>query len=434
MPGLEITLPNQWQARPYQIPLWRFLREGGKRAVAVWHRRAGKDDIGLHWTCVALHKRVATYWHMLPEASQARKAIWEAINPHTGIRRINEAFPLELREVTRENEMLIRFKCGSTWQVVGSDNYDSLMGAPPVGIVFSEYAISKPAAWDFLRPILRENNGWALFIYTARGQNHGADLYNMALANPDWFCERLTVADTGNVALADAERKDGMSESMIQQEYYCSFDAAVVGSYYGELLGAAEIEKRIGFMPYDAATLVTTAWDLGYGDDTSIWFAQLIGKEVRLIDYYENRGVGLDHYSKILNEKPYSYTRHLLPHDGSKGELIAGTTIIESAQKLLGKNVEVLPRISVEDGINAARVLLPRCTFDATRCAAGLKALRLYRRAYDENRKVFSDKPLHDWTSHAADAFRYLAMGLKEPPTERKPREERGDIQDGWMA
>ena len=404
------------------MPAWAFLEGGGKRAVAVWHRRAGKDEVGLHWTAVAAHQRPGTYWHMLPEAAQARKAIWEAVNPHTGRRRIDEAFPRELREATRENEMFIKFLCGSTWQVVGSDNYDSLIGSPPVGIVCSEYAISKPQAWDYLRPILAENDGWALFIYTARGRNHGADLYEMARANPKWFAERLSVDDTKAISaeIIEEERRSGMSEDMIRQEYYCSFDAAVVGSYYGHLLNAAEDDKRICAVPYDPAALVTTAWDLGYGDDTAIWFAQIVGMEVRIVDYYENRGMGLDHYAKVLQAKPYAYHQHLLPHDGSHGELIAGTTIKAQAEALLGRNVEILPRIDIAEGINAARVLLPRCYFDATRCAQGLKALRLYRRDWNDERKVFSDKPLHDWTSHAADAFRYLAMGLKKA-TKAKP-------------
>lgn len=416
--GSAIRLPNSWQPRSYQRKLWDYLENGGKRAVAVWHRRAGKDEIGLHWTAVAAHTRIGTYWHMLPEAAQARKAIWEAVNPHTGKRRIDEAFPKALRETTREQEMFIKFLSGSTWQVVGSDNYDSLVGSPPIGLVNSEYALAKPQAWDYLRPILAENGGWSLFIYTARGRNHGADLYEMARTNPQWFAERLTVDDTKAISseIIEDERKSGMSEDMIQQEFYCSFDAAVMGAYFGQLLNRLETDKRIGSVPYDPAALVTTAWDLGFGDDTAIWFAQIIGQDVHIIDYYENRGMGLDHYAKILREKPYAYHQHLLPHDGSKGELIAGTTIKAQAELLLGKNVEILPRMDVQEGINAARVLLPKCRFDAEKCAVGLKALRLYRREYNEERKVFSDKPLHDWTSHAADAFRYLGMGLRKAP------------------
>lgn len=428
-----IRLPNGWRPRPYQRPLWGYLENGGKRAVAVWHRRAGKDEIGLHFAAVAAHLRVGNYWHMLPEAAQARKAIWEAINPHTGKRRIDEAFPAAIRAGQRDDEMIIRFLSGSTWQIVGSDNYNSLIGSPPVGVVFSEFAVAKPQAWDFIRPILAENGGWALFIYTARGRNHGADLFEMAQKNPSWFAQRLTVDDTGVLSreVIDEERKSGMSEEMIRQEYYCSFDAAVVGSYYGDLMNKADEEKRVGSVPYDPAALVTTGWDLGYGDDTAIWFAQIVGAEPRIIDYYENRGQAFGHYAKIVKEKPYVYAKHLLPHDGAHGELLAGTTIVKEATTLLGHAVEVLPRIGVDDGINAARTMIGRCRFDAEKCAPGLKALRLYRRKWHEERKSFDDRPLHDWTSHAADAFRYLSLGLKpNSMAKKRPTETHG----GWLA
>jgi hypothetical protein len=173
-----IRLPhNNWRPRPYQQDLWKYLEKNGKRAVAIWHRRAGKDEVCLHWSAVAAHTRVGVYWHMLPEANQARKAVWDAVNPHSGLRRINEAFPRELRESTRETDMAIRFKSGSLWQLVGSDNYNSLVGSPPVGVVFSEFALADPSAWGYLRPILAENNGWALFITTPRGRNHASTFY-----------------------------------------------------------------------------------------------------------------------------------------------------------------------------------------------------------------------------------------------------------------
>ena len=162
MPTIQLPADG-WRPRPYQRDVWNYLERGGKRAVAVWHRRAGKDEFCLRWASVAAFQKVGNYWHMLPMANQARRAIWEAVNPHTGKRRIDEAFPVALRETTREQEMMIRFKNGSTWQVVGSDNYDSLVGAPPVGVTFSEWALADPRAWAFIRPILLENDGWALF-------------------------------------------------------------------------------------------------------------------------------------------------------------------------------------------------------------------------------------------------------------------------------
>ncbi len=234
----EIDLPHEWEPRPYQQDLWDYLEGGGKRAAAVWHRRAGKDDLCLRWASVAVFEKAATYWHMLPEAAQARKAIWTAVNPHTGKRRIDEAFPLALRANTNDQEMFIRFKNGSTWQVVGSDNYNSLVGSPPAGVVFSEWPLNKPEAWTYLEPILEENGGWALFIYTPRGENHGLSMLQQAQSEPDWFGQVLTADET---EVFDAEQlariKRGIikqygksrGEAFFNQEYYCSFYEAFSG-------------------------------------------------------------------------------------------------------------------------------------------------------------------------------------------------------------
>lgn len=235
---VDIILPNNWRPRGYQMPLWTYLENGGKRAVAVWHRRAGKDDVCLHRTACAVMEKPATYWHMLPEANQARKAIWEAVNPHTGKRRIDEAFPKEMRDSTREQEMMIRFRNGSTWQVVGSDNYDSLVGSPPYGVVFSEWALAKPDAWAYLRPILAENGGWALFIYTPRGENHGKTTYDFALTEDGWFAELLTAEETNvfTKETLEAERRElhsqygpSRGEALFRQEYFCSWVEAFEG-------------------------------------------------------------------------------------------------------------------------------------------------------------------------------------------------------------
>lgn len=419
MSGLEITLPNSWQPRPYQRKLWEYLEGGGKRAYAVWHRRAGKDDVCLHWSAVAAHQRVGNYWHMLPEAAQARKAIWEAINPHTGMRRIDEAFPVDLRETTRENEMSIRFKCGSIWQVVGSDNYNSLVGSPPVGLVLSEFALADPGCWAYLEPILEENGGWAAFITTPRGNNHGADFYRAAVADPEWFDELLPATDTGIFSTAQLEKirrrlierygpDDG--EARYRQEYLCSFTAGVLGAYYGREMEAAERDKRIGRVPWEPTLPVHTAWDLGIGDSTAIWCVQLAGREVRCIDYIENSGVGIDWYVRELDKRPWKWGEHILPHDAEAKELGTGKSRREVMHSLGLTRTRIIPAQRVEDGINAARMLLPRVWFDQERCQRGIQALQNYRRAYDDRRKVYHDRPFHDWASHGADAFRYLAL------------------------
>ena len=268
---MDIILPNRWRPRDYQRRLWNYLETGGKRAVAVWHRRAGKDEVCLHWAACAAMQRVGNYWHMLPEASQARKAVWDAVNPHTGQRRLGEAFPEVIRAGQRDEDMKIKLVNGSVWQLVGSDNFNSLVGAPPIGLVFSEYSLTNPAAWDYLRPILAENGGWAVFMLTPRGRNHAWNLYEVARSQPTWFAEQLTVDDTKAIAadVVAAERASGMSEDMVAQEYYCSFDAALPGAYYGKLLQNADTARRIGRVPWAPDAVVHTAWDLGIGDSTA---------------------------------------------------------------------------------------------------------------------------------------------------------------------
>ncbi len=413
----EISIPNGWKPRPYQMNLWHYLERGGKRAVPVWHRRSGKDEVFLHWTACAGLQRRGNYWHMLPEAKQARKAIWDAINPHSGKRRIDEAFPSEIRAGTNATEMKIDLVNGSVWQLVGSDNFNSLIGSPPVGLVFSEYAVANPRAWDYLRPILAENGGWAGFPSTPRGKNHLHTLYQMAKGNPAWFAEQLTVDQTGVLGpeIIEEERKSGMSEDEIRQEYYVDFSAAIKGAYYGILMREAEEDGRITTVRHDPMLPVHTAWDLGIGDATAIWFAQQVAGEVRIIDFYESFGVGLDHYAKVLKEghrAKYNYGEHILPHDAMVADLSTGKTRLQTLAGL-GIRGKVLQREqSVDDGIAATRMLLPRCIFDADKCEKGIEALRQYKCEYDEELKVYSNKPRHDWTSHAADAMRYLARGL----------------------
>ena len=225
------TIPFEWRARAHQRNLYNSFGHGKLflRGAAVWHRRAGKDSTALNLTARDMCKRVGTYWHLFPEQAQARKAIWNGID-RQGRRIIDQAFPKALRDRTNpgsSQEMLIRLANGSTWQMAGSDNYDSLVGSNPVGVVFSEWSLAHPEAWDYIRPILVENGGWALFIYTPRGRNHGYSTYLNALAADDWFCELLTVDDTQLVTTEqiEAERLAGMSEAKIRQEFYCSFEA-----------------------------------------------------------------------------------------------------------------------------------------------------------------------------------------------------------------
>lgn len=436
MPTVEIPHdPNnddgKWRPRKWQEPLWDYLAGGGKRAIEIAHRRSGKDELGLAWAAVAAHVRVGNYWHMLPEAAQARKAIWDAVDPRRKRRRIDVAFPPEIRKNERSGDMWIEFHNGSTWQVIGSDNYNSIVGSPPVGIVFSEWALADPLAWGFLLPILEENDGWALFITTPRGPNHARRMYDAAKADPGWYCGMHSTKETRlvsrhNLQTIKAEYIKAFGEimglSLYEQEYLCSFEAAILGAVYGKEMRDAREEGRICDVPYDPSMRVETWWDLGYRDPCAIWFIQRTRSgQLRAIDYYEQNLAGLDHYAKVLQNKPYIYSRHHVPHDAAKGEIGSGVTLVQQAEKL-GLRMEVMPQTGLEAGINATRAMMPRIVFDATKCERGIDALTQYHYHWDESRNVLSPRPLHDWTSHGADALR-TGAGIRGD-SDRKPRPE----------
>ena len=419
----EVTLPNNWRPRNYQMDAWAALERGIKRALLVWHRRAGKDDVCLHWAATQAIQRAGNYWHMLPQYEQARKSVWQAVNPHTGKRRIDEAFPAAIRKRTREDQMMIEFVNGSTWQLVGSDNYNSLVGSPPVGVTASEWALADPSAWGYLSPILRENGGWAVFISTPRGRNHLCKMFEGFRDDPEWFVERKGIYETQALTPEQIEASlreyvatygEDHGRSIFAQEYECSFDAAIIGAYYARELERAERDGRIVDVPIDPAMPVNTVWDLGINDSTSIIFWQALrGGVIRVVDYYEAAGYGLDHYANILRQRGYNYGKHYGPHDLEVRELGTGKSRIEIAASL-GIPFSMVPNMRVEDGINAARMILPRCWFDQRKTTRLRECLSQYREKHDEKRGI-SLGPLHDWTSHAADAFRYLSLVANEP-------------------
>lgn len=405
--------------------------KGGKRAIEIAHRRWGKDEIALSVACELAHRRVATYWHCLPEYGQARKALWTAINPHTGKKRIDEAFPPEIRSKTLNDEMFIEFKCGSTWQLIGSDRYNATVGAGPAGIIYSEWALANPSAWAYQRPMLEENNGWAMFITTPRGKNHAYNMLTRAQKSPNWFAEVSTVRDTNvlteeqlDEALAEYQDLYGpdMGQAYFAQEYLCSFNAAILGAYYGAEFNEIAKHGRITTVPYDPALPVHTAWDLGYHDDTSIWWYQVIRGEIHIIDFFSVSGYSIDEIAKVVLEKPYKYGKHYLPHDArAKTLAAAGKSIIEQLASYLDiKTLSIVPNLSVQDGIQAARQALKRCWFDVG-TEEGIEALRQYRREWDDDKKCFREIPVHDWCSHPADAFRMLAVAWKQEPSIKLP-------------
>jgi phage terminase large subunit len=398
------------------------MEHGGKRAMVIAHRRWGKDDVALHYAATALHRKVADYWHCLPEYAQARKAIWTAVNPHTGRRRIDEAFPHELRAQTWENEMAIRFKCGSMWRVVGSDNPNSLVGTAPAGIVMSEYALSNPASWGYLAPILEENGGWAMFITTPRGRNLAYNMYEMAKASPYWLAEFSSVHQSGfSLDRVERAREEyhaifgaDAGDALIEQEYYCSFSAAILGAYWGKILTRLEKMGRFRDLPIEPSLPVHRAWDLGKGEHMAIWFFQVYANQVRVVDFVQGHAIGIPGFAKIIREeKNIRGGVDYVPHDARVVELGTEKSRLET-MIACGLSPEIIANHRVEDRINAGRRVLPRCWFDAKNCHKGIEALRNYRSKWEQDKMTFLDVPEKDWSTHGADAFGYLSYCVEE--------------------
>ncbi len=330
--------------------------------------------------------------------------------------RFLDYIPPELIESQNSQEMKIRLVNGSLIQLVGSDNYDSLMGTNPRGVVFSEYALQDPRAYQFIRPILTANNGFALFLSTPRGKNHLWELFQIAQHSPEWFCYKLTIEDTGHIPQyeIDRERAEGiMSEDLIQQEYYTSFTMGVEGAYYAKYLDRMRLQGQIGIVSWEPAFKVHTAWDLGIRDSTTIIFFQSIGQTLRLIDCYENSKEGLEHYIKIVSQRPYTYGKHIAPHDIKVREFTSGMSRLEKARQL-GISFTVASDLSIEDGIEAVRSTFSKMWVDERNCSPLLKALGNYRQEYDIKKKVYKSQPLHDWSSHFADCARYMCISLSK--------------------
>lgn len=374
---------------------------------------------------------------MLPQANQARKALWEAVNPHTGKKRIDEAFPLELRKSTLDDQMLIRFKVGSTWQVVGSDNFNSLVGSPPVGLVFSEWPLCDPAAWAYLMPILEENGGWVIFNGTPRGKNHAFRSVRAAQKSPSAFGQVLSAEETNIFSVVQLEKirrelidvyGEEYGQSVFEQEYLVSFDAANLGAILGRGLARAEREGRVNdryeYDP-DGAPLEISS-DIGRRDASSWWFWQPCVGGYRIVDFDKDSGLEAeewcDRLQRRIEERNYRIERVWLPHDAKAKTFSAKHTAVEIFLAKFGNGrVGIVPDATKADRINAARRILPRCSFHATKTEKGRDGLSAWAYVYDEERKEFSKEPDHNWASHDGDAFSYGAQVLEERVTEAKP-------------
>lgn len=387
--------------------------------IVVAHRRAGKTV-----ACINELIRAAAdsqrpnprYAYIAPQLNQAKDIAWQYLNDFTD----------HLRPELRSNatELWIELPAnGARIRIYGADNPDRLRGIYLDGAVLDEFGDMDPSAWSkVIRPALSDRQGWAIFIGTPKGRNGFHRLWIQAQDDPRWFRLSLKASETGLIDAGElADARKAMSDDEYAQEYECSFEAAVRGAYYGRELIRAEAEGRITAVPHDPLLPVHTAWDLGIADSTVIWFVQALGREIRAIDVLKGEGVGLDWYARRLQERDYVWGQHYLPHDAQARELGTGLSRVERLAEL-GIRATICPGLPVEDGIQAVRGLLPNCWFDASRCRAGLEALRMYRRDFDEKSQEFRVRPLHDWTSHYADAFRYFAVGHRPAVVTRSPR------------
>lgn len=413
---MDVHLPHHFTARDYQGLRLRVLEQGKKRAVWVWHRRAGKDKTALAgFTVPQMLQRRGVYFHWFPTTTLGRKIAWDGTD-YEGFPFLGH-FPKELIARKNDNEMKLTLKNGSIYQIVGTDRME-IVGPNPVGNIFSEYPLQNPKGWDYCRPILAENNGWAIFVYTPRGRNHGYKLYKMALNNPNWDCSLLTVDNTHAITqeAIDEDRASGMTEDMIQQEYYCSWQLGAEGAFYALAMSEAAKEGRIVDYAIDPHCLVDTFWDLGIGG-TAIWFVQFIGRDVRLVDFYSWFGPDIGHYVDIIRSKGYRYGKHWAPPDVNKKEFGTGTTTFREAAKM-GLEFSVLPKEkNIFDGIQRVLGMLPYCWFHLTNTEEGVNAIEQYHKEYNDKFRVYNDNPCHDWTSHPADALRYVSMVFESGAT-----------------
>jgi len=428
----DIELPHRYTPRPYQQALWNHFVPNAerKRAVVIAHRRWGKDLLALNLAVTLSQIRVGTYWHCLPFARQSRAVVWNGIDSNNNIRLLDH-IPEEIVERRNENEMRVHFKNGSILQCIGGDDIDRHVGTNPIGVVLSEYAITDPAVWDYIRPILRENKGWCLIITTIRGKNHAykiaQDYARLQTSNPNYLYVNQTIDDTKAISAADLEEEklSGMSEQLIRQEFYNDPEIPLQGAYYVSEITKAHKEGRITNVPYEPKALVHTAWDIGFSDFTVIAFFQIVGQEVRIIDHYAASGEEMSHYARILKEKEYAFGDHFGPWDLNLKQLAAGGKSVWDVARSLGIKFRVTPQPKSKlDGIEQVRNIFNRLWIDKTKCARLIEALSSYRKellpeklqqtGVGEDMKIYKDTPLHDWTSHFADCMRVLAWNIQK--------------------
>jgi len=406
---MQVKIP--YKPRDLQAEMHNKLKRWN---VLVMHRRFGKTVFAVNHmikhvlTCPLPRPRVAL---VAPTFTQAKRISWDYVKYYAGV----------IPGVTfNETELRADFPNNGRIMLLSGENPDALRGIYLDLCVFDEYGMQNPRVWgEVVRPALSDREGSAIFLGTPAGHNHFFDILQQAKEQDEegsdqWYWKIAKASETKLVKDSELEAAQvQMTPEQYEQEYECSFTAAIIGAYYGKLLADLDDEGKITRVPYDPALPVHTAWDLGINDSTAIWFAQVYrGGAVNVIDYYENSGVGLDHYAEVLRQKDYHWGDHLAPHDIEVRELGSGKSRLETAFSL-GIRFKVIPKMKIADGINAARMLIPKCYFDREKCNEGLEMLRQYRQEWDDRKRMFRDQPRHDFTSHSADAFRYLALGLE---------------------
>ena len=373
-------------------------------ACIVAHRRAGKTVatvFDLLTAALSTRKTAARYAYIAPYYAQSKAIAWDYL----------KRFGAPVSSRILESELSVELHNGSRVRLFGADNPDSLRGIYLDGVVLDEYGDQRPSIWgEIIRPLLTDRRGWATFIGTPKGKNHFFDIREQARTSADWLYCELKASGTGILAADELEaaRRD-MTEAQYAQEFECAFDVPALGAVYAAEYQQALQSGRITAVPHEQTLPVHTFWDLGVGDATSIWFAQFVGGQIRVIDYYEDQGKGLADYVAVLKAKPYQYGTHYAPHDIQVRELGSGRSRIETAQSL-GVTFAIAPKIGLEDGINAVRMTFNRFWFDETACRRGLECVANYRREVNSRLGGFKAQPVHDWASHGADALRYLAV------------------------
>ena len=445
---VTVSIPHLWSPRSYQTDLVRAMPADGPhkhtrdRLVLVWHRKAGKDLTALALTIREMARRPGYYVHVLPTFKQAKSILWDGTDDKAIP--FMDRFPRPLIKDKNETELQVVLKPfpghpgfgdananGPIWQLRGADDIDSLRGPNYVGAVLSEFSEMDPLVWTaVIQPVLEQNGGWAMFIFTPKGRNHSYDLYQMAKSQPHrWFAQLLTVEDTrrdakdedGSYCVSPERiaqlRKESVPEEIIQQEYYVSFTGFLRGTIFGDLVTAARKDGRITRVPFNSAYPVGTCWDIGRTDSTAVWFYQRIRQEILFIDYLEDALKGADYYAKLLREKPYLISKVILPHDARVKGFTATQSTEEYFQRVF-RGVTVAEKTSIQSGVDMTRRMFSRFVFDESKCGRGIECLENYRRKWSDEAKDYSGEPIHSEFSHGADALRTGVVGGIDYPLE----------------